>query len=112
MISTSCGAIIVQLLDEAPAADRADILRDQIRLIEAAAGEKRRRLAEIMVSAIAEAARSLGIELPPGTPDPPEPLPDGDDVGQLEGEIAEMAEALPVMQQALAAIEAGPPVPS
>ncbi len=99
-------SIVIELLDSLPPADRAPVLREQIRLIEAAAGAKRQRLAEIAFAALAPIARAFGIEL---VERPILVASDSgaDDPDELEAELVEMDEVLPLLVEALAVTEAG-----
>ena len=104
-IPTSLADAALDVLGELPPADRAQILRQQIALLEAAADAARRSLAESAIAAVVIAARDLGIEMPveaAGTGAAPEA-----DLDRLEIEVAEIDENLPPLRDALAAIEAG-----
>jgi hypothetical protein len=101
-------AIVIDLLQTVPPADRADLLREQVRAIEEAANEKRRSLALHTFAAIAIAANELGIELPMEITSAASTLaPDAAE--RIENELAEMVENLPALHDALAALDAGCP---
>lgn len=114
---SSIADIALELLDGLPPADRANILRQQIDLVEAAIRAKRNRLAEIGIAAVVLAAKDLGIDLLPGV-GLAASQSELDDAWQLEAELSEMDFNLPILRGALAAIEVGsahaiwPPPPS
>ena len=98
-------AAVLDMLGSLLPADRAEILRQQITLVEAAAAVKRQRLAEITFAALAPLAMAYGIELiAPASLAAPGSVTE--DPEGIEIDLAQMVDALPHLVEALAEIEA------
>ena len=98
---------VLDMLENLPPADRAEILRAQIALLDSGLYAKRYRMTELAVAAVAAAAHAVGIELiPSSTLAALEP--DDDEFESLESDIRQIDSTLEDLCEALAAIEAGP----